>query len=151
MFTLCRHQILPCSVGYCALSCFSWRSVSSPGVGPELWLHSPSHRVGRELIDFPLGARRAPVNTQSPGGYIGSERPNGRTADTWPEKAKGVGEGVGVGGGHRRKLGSEHSQLPSGPCNPAEPHSAAVLAQSRGDISGEEVTVRQREGKGRVG
>lgn len=33
--------------------------MSSPGVGPELWLHSPSHRVGRELIDFPLGARRA--------------------------------------------------------------------------------------------
>lgn len=113
--------------------------MSSPGVGPELWLHSPSHRVGKELIDFPLGTQRA-QSTLNPqvdtlAQRDGVEEQNGRAADTWPEKARGVGE-AGVGWRRRRKLGSEDSQLPSRPRNPAEPHSAAVLVQSRGDING---------------
>lgn len=73
-----------------------------------------------------------PVNTQFPGGYAGRDR-MGEQSTLGQEKLDELGKGVGQE--HRRKLGSEHSQLPSGPCNPAEPHSAAAFVQSRGDIS----------------
>lgn len=53
--------------------------------------------------------------------------------------------------GHRGKLGSGHSQLPSGPCSPAVPGSAAVSVQSRVTSAVEEVTVRQREEQGKAG
>lgn len=53
--------------------------------------------------------------------------------------------------GHRKKLGSEHSQLPSGPGNPAEPRSAAILVQSRGDISWGRGCCRAKGGPGESG
>lgn len=101
-----------------------WTIVLCPVSLPELWLHSPSHRAGRKLT-FPWAQStlNPQVDTLAQRGRMGEKQ-------TRPGKAGGV-----EGGGHRRKLGLGHSQLPAGPCNPAEPSSVGILVHNRGDIS----------------
>ena len=128
--------MLSCPVGYCTLSCFLWKAVSSPGAALELAAFSTNSP--------PTTTAPAQQRTNSHLGTVKARSTLSPQVDTLAQRER-------LRGKYRGEPDLGHRQLPSGPCSPAVPGSTAVSVQSGVTSAVEEVTIGQREGQGRAG
>ena len=128
--------MLSCPVGYCTLSCFLWKAVSSPGAALELAAFSTNSP--------PTTTAPAQQRTNSHLGTVKARSTLSPQVDTLAQRER-------LRGKYRGKPDLGHRQLPSGPCSPAVPGSTAVSVQSGVTSAVAEVTIGQREGQGRAG